>query len=318
MNIGNCYDEEIKGEFFFSPLFEMLASMHVIAKPEHHLDRMKWMEKIKADMRVQLVEEIKKYSTLTKEWLIMVDFSIPGYYSEFSIPDALFELSKLSLTKWNKVFKSYNMNIQRNDKNEIIKIMKEYYEAVFKNEINFLQPLLTRSLMKEMNACKEDGLLHRIDKFHERIEIKGTQIILHKNKDYLFDVRKLNKIVITASTFISPHLLMGDANGCLYLTKLVEVEERKEMVPTDLVDLLKSLGDETRLKILHEIRKSPVSTQSLAIKLNLSEAGISKHLKVLFHAGLVEKTRQGNYILYAIRKDGIDFIPYKLYEYIMR
>jgi DNA-binding transcriptional ArsR family regulator len=66
------------------------------------------------------------------------------------------------------------------------------------------------------------------------------------------------------------------------------------------------------------MRKEPATTQSLAVNLKMTEAGISKHLKVLSNASLVNKIRQGNYMLYSINKDAIDFIPYKLYEYIMR
>ncbi|MGD9567410.1 MAG: ArsR/SmtB family transcription factor [Sedimentibacter sp.] len=247
-----------------------------------------------------------------------MDFSVIEPYSELCIPDALTELEKLDLYKWNFVFQPYDKSISMYDKNHIINIMKEYYEAVFVHEINYLQPFLIHTIKKEMKACKEIGILNRIDKIHERIEIKGSEIILHKNIEYHFDAKELNKISITASTFISPHLLMYEDKSILYLTMLVIMEEKEKIVPLDLVNLLKALGDETRLKILHEMRKEPATTQSLAFSLKLTEAGISKHLKMLSNARLVNKIRQGNYMLYSINKDAIDYIPYRLYEYIMR
>lgn len=318
MNVGFCYEDDIKVEFTFSPLSEMLASMHVLSKPEHHLDRMKWVRSTSEEMSNELLDNIRKYSFITNEWLVVMDFSIIEPYSELCIQDALTELEKLDLYKWNIVFKPYDKSISMYEKNHIINIMKEYYEVVFVNEINYIQPFLIHTLKREMKACREEGLLNRIDKIHERIEIKGTEIILHKNKEYRFDAKKLNKISITASTFISPHLLMYEDKGILYLTMLVLMEEKKEIVPNDLVNLLKALGDETRLRILHEMRKEPATTQSLAVNLKLTEAGISKHLKILNSVRLVKKIRQGNYMLYSINKDAIDFIPYKLYEYIMR
>ncbi|MDF2942519.1 MAG: putative transcriptional regulator [Herbinix sp.] len=318
MNIGFCYEKNLKGEFIFSPLFEMLASLHVISKPEHHLDRMKWMSILAEEMPGKLIEEIRLFSTYTNEWLIIMDFTAISPYSELSIPDALMELEKMSFFRWNKVFQPYNVNTDKVAKSHILRIMKEYYDIVFRHEINFLQPFLIRVLTKELNACRKDGLLNRVNKIHERIEINENEIIFHKNKVYRFEISQLNKIVIRASTFISPHLLMGEGDKILYLTKLVEVEEKKDTVPSDLVNLLKALGDETRLKILHELRKDCASTQSLAIKLKLTEAGISKHLKLLDKAGLLDKKRQGNYVYYSMNRDAIDYIPYKLYEYIMR
>lgn len=318
MNVGFCYENDIKVEFTFSPLSEMLASMHVLSKPEHHLDRMKWVRSTTEEMPGELLEDIIKCGSITNEWLIVMDFSVINPYSELCIPDALKELEKLSLYKWNMVFKSYNKSISVDEKSWIIYIMRKYYESVFSHEINFLQPFLMHTIKKEIKAYREEGLLNRISTIHERIEVKETEIILHKNREYRFDARELSKISITASTFISPHLLMHEDKGILYLTMLVLVEEKEETVPVDLVNLLKALGDETRLKILHEMRKEPATTQVLAVKLKLTEAGISKHLKILSNALLLNKIRKGNYMLYSINKDVIDYIPYKLYEYIMR
>lgn len=318
MNVGFYCENDIKIEFTFSPLSEMLASMHVLTKPEHHLDRMEWSMETAEKISGKLLHGIRKYGSITNEWLIVMDFSGISPFSELCIMDALKELENISLYKWNKVFGAYGKSISVHEKNYIIDIMKKYYEAVFSNEIDFLQPFLIHTIKREIKAYMEEGILSRIAKIHERIEIKESEIILHKNKDYHFDAEKLSKISITASTFISPHLLMHEDKGILYLTILVLTEEKKETVPADLVNLLKALGDETRLKIFREMRKDPVTTQALSVSLKLTEAGISKHLKVLSNAGLVNKVRQGNYMLYSINKDAIDYIPYKLYEYIMR
>lgn len=318
MNIGVCYDKDIKGEFIFSPLLEMLASMHVISRPEHHLGRMNWFKSTADVIPKELMEKIKIFGSLTQEWLIIMDFCYQSPFDELDILDSLYELEKLSPYRWNAIFLTYHKRLDRNEIKNIICIMKEYYELVFANEIKFLQPFLTRVIKKEIAECKEEGLVNRLGRIHERIEVKENEIILYKNKEYHFELAKIKKIMITASTFISPHLLLYEEKGIIGLTILVEVEEKKGDVPSDLSSLFKALGDATRLKILHEMRKGPVSTQRLAQKLKLTEAGISKHLKMLHHTGLVNKHRQGNYIYYGLCKDAIDYIPYKLYEYIMR
>ncbi len=318
MNVGFLCENELKAEFVFSPVFEMLASMHVISVPEHHLDRRKWMEEISDKIPNDLLHNIRRYGHITGEWLIPMDFSVLSPYKDLCIPDALAEIEKLSLRQWNTVYESYNMNISREEINNIIEIMKNYYETVFFGEINFLQPFLIHTIKRKINMFAEEGLLNGIDKIHERLEISEDKITFHKNREYSFDLTKLDKVVITASTFISPHLLMHDDKGILYLTMLVSLEERNEAVPYDLIDLLKALGDGNRLRILREMKTESASTQSLSLRLNLTEAGISKHLKVLCNAKLIKKKRQGNFVMYSINKDAIDYIPYKLYEYIMR
>jgi DNA-binding transcriptional ArsR family regulator len=47
---------------------------------------------------------------------------------------------------------------------------------------------------------------------------------------------------------------------------------------------MKALGDETRLKILRCIYKKINSTQAIARDLVMTEAGVSKHLKLMYEA----------------------------------
>ncbi len=318
MNIGIYYDKDIRGEIIYSPLLEMFSSLHVLTKPEHHLDRLTWSGKIITKLPETLLKDIREMGKITDEWCIIMDFAHISPFSELQIPDAMDELERFSISQWNKIFKPYQRAVSKGEKQEILRVLREYYRLVFEREIGFLEPFMIRILKKELAICKEYGLLTRIKKYHERLVVEDDNIIFHKNRDYKYDVNKLKKIVITASTFLSPHLMMYENEGILYLTMLVAVEEKKNIVPSDLAYLLKALGDETRLTILRELARKPDSTQKLAIKLSLTEAGISKHLKVLLQAGLVDKKRQGNYILYELHKAAIDFIPYRIYEYIMR
>ncbi len=318
MNIGICYDHDTKGEFCYSPLFEMLASMHVITKPDHHLDRAKWIEKVREELPIDLLEDIRNLSQATDEWMIIMDFAHMNPFSELAIPDALLELEKLGLYRWNKIFGSYHKSINTEQKMQILRVMKDYYEKLFQYEIAYIQPFLIRILKRELEACKEEGLLVRVNRYHERLKVDTDDIVFYKNKEYRYKINSLSKISVTASTFISPHLLMHEDKGAVYVTMLVPVEEKQDIVPPELENLLKALADETRLKILRELSKRPDSTQRLAIKLRITEAGISKHLKLLYQAGLVNKHRQGNYIMYQLDKNAIDYLPYTLYEFLLQ
>lgn len=318
MNIGICYDQNIRGEFCYSPLFEMLASLHVISKPEHHLERTRWMERVRMELSPELIEEIICISRFTNEWMIMMDLSQQNLFSELSIPDALLELERTALFLWNKVFRSYDKNINKEQKLQLLRVMRAYYDKLFEYEIAYLQPFLIRILRKELEACKEEGLLVRLNGYHERLKVSAEDIVFYKNREYRYNISDLRKISVSASTFISPHLLMHEEKNELYVTILVPVEEKQDIVPPDLESLLKALADETRLKLLREISKSPASTQSLAIRLRITEAGVSKHLKLLYQAGLVNKHRKGNYILYQLDRKAIDYLPYTLYEFLLQ
>ncbi|MDP9436893.1 MAG: metalloregulator ArsR/SmtB family transcription factor [Actinomycetota bacterium] len=60
------------------------------------------------------------------------------------------------------------------------------------------------------------------------------------------------------------------------------------------------LGEPARIKLLDALRDGPVGVSDLAARLGLTQQNASKHLGVLAAAGLVDRTRAGNAVLYAI------------------
>lgn len=63
--------------------------------------------------------------------------------------------------------------------------------------------------------------------------------------------------------------------------------------------------------------KDVATTQELASRLQISEAAVSKHLKILNEANLVRKTKNGFYMEYRFDEEMIRYIPYRFYEVMM-
>ena len=82
---------------------------------------------------------------------------------------------------------------------------------------------------------------------------------------------------------------------------------RKQVAPKlpsgELVEGLRALGDDTRLRVLALIAERPRSTQELAPLLGLSEAAVSKHLRILAEAGVLSAKRDGYYVLYSLERE---------------
>lgn len=70
------------------------------------------------------------------------------------------------------------------------------------------------------------------------------------------------------------------------------------------VTALDALGSPMRRDILLALRKSPLSVGSLARRFPVTRPAISRHLRVLEHAGLVERREEGTKNLYAVRIHG--------------
>ncbi len=67
--------------------------------------------------------------------------------------------------------------------------------------------------------------------------------------------------------------------------------------------MLKALADETRFKILQCLLERNFCGRALAKQLDLSEATISQHLKIMREAGLVRGEKRGYFTHYQVNRE---------------
>ena len=67
--------------------------------------------------------------------------------------------------------------------------------------------------------------------------------------------------------------------------------------------LLKAIADETRMKIVTLLLQHNYCVRALARKLEISEAAVSQHLKVLREAGLLIGEKKGYFMHYDVNRD---------------
>lgn len=78
------------------------------------------------------------------------------------------------------------------------------------------------------------------------------------------------------------------------LTSIREASYLNRMVDQKQIDkIFHALADTTRRAILDRIRDEEFSVTELAEPFDMSLAAVSKHLKVLEKAGLINRTKQG-------------------------
>jgi DNA-binding transcriptional ArsR family regulator len=75
------------------------------------------------------------------------------------------------------------------------------------------------------------------------------------------------------------------------------------MTGLDCIAALKALGEETRLRILRLLFKEPLSVNEIAEHLGVSQYNVSKHLRIMREAGLLETEKQGQQRLYSVVPD---------------
>src|SRR5678815_5079991 len=73
---------------------------------------------------------------------------------------------------------------------------------------------------------------------------------------------------------------------------------------TDLNDALKAAGEETRLRIVALLAEAELTVSDLTDILRQSQPRISRHLRLLAEAGLVERFREGTWAFFRLAEHG--------------
>lgn len=90
-----------------------------------------------------------------------------------------------------------------------------------------------------------------------------------------------------------------------------------EAVLYDAAELLKALGDSTRIRIIFVLCQSEMCVCDIADLLGMTQSAISHQLRVLKQARLVSSRRDGKTIFYSICDAHVKTIFYHAMEHVM-
>jgi DNA-binding transcriptional ArsR family regulator len=74
----------------------------------------------------------------------------------------------------------------------------------------------------------------------------------------------------------------------------------------DTQRVMDALGHQTRRDILALLRETAMPVGDIAVRLPISRPAVSKHLRILENAGLVEHTSSGTRNIFRLRSNGFD------------
>ena len=97
--------------------------------------------------------------------------------------------------------------------------------------------------------------------------------------------------------------MISTRNGQDLEVATVDLPAPPEKVIRDLVQVFKLLADETRLRILFYLTRTPeLHVRALCDLLDQSQPAVSHHLALLRVAGLIEPRRDGKHNFYSVQK----------------
>jgi DNA-binding transcriptional ArsR family regulator len=80
-------------------------------------------------------------------------------------------------------------------------------------------------------------------------------------------------------------------------------------LPEPLVELIaerfRVLAEPMRIRLLDALREAPTTVQGLQQATGASQQNVSKHLGLLLRSGLVSRSKEGNFSIYAIADEGV-------------
>jgi DNA-binding transcriptional ArsR family regulator len=183
--------------------------------------------------------------------------------------------------------------------------LRAYWRTAFRQEWQRIEPRLAAAVATAGEAIATEGVYPFLAGISPRVHVDPDrrEVTVEKWYDSDREVEPDEAFVLAPSVYVWPHLLASCEGewppGLAYAAPFLSTDG-SFLPPADLVRLLRALGDETRLRALRLLAEQPRSTQELAPLLGISEASLSKHLRLLNEIGLLSRKRSGHFVLYAL------------------
>lgn len=81
------------------------------------------------------------------------------------------------------------------------------------------------------------------------------------------------------------------------------------------ITLFHSLGDPTRFRIVEAMKSGECAVGDIVERMDIHQSGVSRHLRILTEAGIVQMRPDGQKRLYSLRKEAFDQLEAWVAEY---
>jgi DNA-binding transcriptional ArsR family regulator len=201
-------------------------------------------------------------------------------------------------------------------------LLEAYWDAAFATEWQRLEPTLAAAVAQAGRQIADDGVYALLLGLAPqlRVDARAEEFGIDVRHDHRVEIGDDRTLVLAPSYFVWPHVRVNcDAPWPLtlvYPAGFVLGAARRELPSGDLLHSLRALADGTRLRALKLIAERPRSTQELARLIGITEAGLSKHLRLMAQAGLLTTRREGYYVLYSLVPERVEALGPALAAYL--
>mgnify|MGYP001095595942 CR=1 FL=1 len=339
----------------YAPAKEMLASLHVLADPEHHVQSREWARRTAGSLSPRLREELNYLGKTFNQWLNAADLiTAQGEGMTRSVPEVLDairgmndgrflylilgeEIPHDAAVAWmqgsgprpqigspglppdTRTERERWLNDPAGLKERLVDALLGYWEEHFREELARREPLVLAAVAHESGRLGSSDPVEYLTSLNPRIvyDESTREVIFKKYRDFRYNPNDLEAILLVPSTFSAPHLMIGHLDDRLIIfVNLPASASGSRGVPPELSERLKALADDTRFAILRGIAQRPRCTQEIALAMGLAEPTVSRHLRILKEAGLASYAKEGAFVFYRAELTPIEDLPGALRRYL--
>ncbi len=344
IRIGLAEHPEEYVAFAVSPLLECALSLHVLLGPKHHAVHHEWVRRMRAGPGPRLRRELAPFAFVFRNHLADVflpsaDDDIDDFGDEVDrflrVPDdaMLAALARPIYDHGGRGVVDEGVLAGRGGARlvadpaafaaDLAAFLVRYWRDAFEAEWSErVEPTLARAVVEAGRRLAADGIWAVLGRLppHCRVDADGGELLIDLPHEHAVRVDAENPLVLSPSVFAWPHLRVNCDPpwpvAVVYAAPAVARSAAPRIPPSELLRLLRAIGDDTRLRVLKLVAQHPRTTQELASLVGLSNAGLSKSLQRLAEAGLVTSRREGYYVVYSLAPARLDALAEALGRFL--
>lgn len=193
--------------------------------------------------------------------------------------------------------------------------------AFFATEWAGMAPTLLRAATDARTVRDERGPAALLVGLAHGIHARGDVVTIDKSVSATLDLTAGRDLLLVPSLLCHPHVLVQWDPAWAWVIQYPVQRRAPGPSPPPLevtAQRLEALADPSRLELCALIAREARATKELAAMTGLSTPTVSRHLKVLRNAGLVESTQHGHFRLHGLRMDVVEGLGTALAASLLR
>ncbi len=290
--------------FTYSSYIEMVLSLQVLCDPGRHGVLLPWVVRFKEKISPDSYDNIFAYGESLGSWAEAIQPVLErDGLTDLSVPSVLHELEEWSGEGFAEAFSQ-----DEEQWSGFLRFLWAYWTDYFHEEFYWIEPLLVGSIRQQTGEARKAGAAFLATAMPSAWEQLDGRL------EYGSTVRLLPSVFAVYDRVLSETDQMVTA--CYPVSPGIYRRPESLTPPEPLARLLKTLADETRLKLLKLMLEEHKCTKELAEELGLAEPTVSRHLRLLRDAELVEGTEDGNFIYYTAKLERIAELHMKVLDFL--